>query len=645
MISPETIERIRDAMRVEEVVGDFVSLRKRGVNLIGLCPFHNEKTPSFHVHPVKGIFKCFGCGEGGNPIDFLIKHEQLSYVEALRWLARKYHIEIQEEEMTPEQNATHELRERLFNINAFAEAYFHQQLQEEEGRAVGLSYCREREITDESITKFRIGYSPARADAFSEHALANGYDREILVQSGLCLERESGRLTDRFRGRLIFPIHNLSGRVVGFGGRILTQEPNRPKYINSPETEIYYKSKVLYGIYQGRSSIASADNAYLVEGYTDVIALHQAGVHNVVASSGTALTEDQIRAIRRYSPNITIIYDGDTAGIKASFRGIDLILKEGMNVRIVPMPEGEDPDSFARRRKSAEVSTYFNEHSENFITFKAGLLKNEAAGDPVKMGTMIRDIIQSVAMIPDPILRTLFVRESAQVTGMEEEQLVYELNRQLRNQRIKAKDGTPEELPEPQRPSGTQPMDQQTKPLISFQEDDVIRLLVNYGNQVIPLPSDGDQPESTTLAHEIVRELDADGITFEDPLWQKIYEPFSRAVAENTEIPGEAFFIHHEDAELREAVIDIVSSPYSLSHNWNTRRIHVPQERDLLLQAIDEAIHSFRMRKVESMMQKLQVRMAEAGTDEEVMVLMKKYQRLMKVRARLAEHLGRTITF
>jgi DNA primase len=645
MINPETIQQIRDAMCVEEVVGEFVTLRKRGANLIGLCPFHNEKTPSFNVHPVKGIFKCFGCGEGGNPIDFLIKHEQLTYVEALRWLARKYSIEIQEEEMTPEQSATHELRERLFNINAFAEGYFHQQLQADEGRAVGLSYCREREITDESIAKFRIGYSPTHPEAFSDHALAHGYDREILVKSGLCLERENGRLTDRFRGRLIFPIHNLSGRVVGFGGRILTQETNRPKYINSPETEIYLKSKSLYGIYQGRSAIASADNAFLVEGYTDVIAMHQAGVHNVVASSGTSLTEDQIRAIRRYSPNITIIYDGDAAGIKASFRGIDLILKEGMNVRIVPMPEGEDPDSFARRRKSSEVIAYFTEHSENFITFKAGLLKAEAAGDPVKMGTMIRDIIQSVAMIPDPLLRTLFVRESATVTGMEEEQLIYELNRQLRNQRIKTKESPPEELPEPERKRTAQPLDEQSKPLISFQEDDVIRLLVNYGNHVILIPHDGEQAETTTLAHEIVRELDADGITFENPLWQKIYDPFSKAVAANTEIPGEAIFIHHEDAEVRAAVIDMVSSPYSLSQNWGARRIHVPMERDHLLQAIDEAIHSFRMRKVEAMMQQLQARMGEVTEEADAMAQIKKYQRLLKIRAKLAEHLGRTITF
>ncbi len=642
MINPETIERIRDAMRVEEVVGEFVSLRKRGINLVGLCPFHNEKTPSFHVHPAKGIFKCFGCGEGGNPIDFLIKHEQFTFTEALRWLAKKYSIEIEERELTPEQNEAYEFRERLFNLNAFAEGWFMEQLQEEEGRAVALTYCRERDITDESIVKFRLGYSPSVHDAFSVHAISKGYDREILVKSGLTIEREGGRLVDRFRERLIFPIHNLSGRVVGFGGRILKQDPQKPKYINSPETEVYQKSKIIYGIYQARTAIVSRDNAYLVEGYTDVIALHQAGVQNVVASSGTSLTEDQIRAIKRYSQNITIIYDGDAAGIKASFRGIDLVLKEGLNVKIVPMPEGEDPDSFVRTHRSSEVTSWLEEKSENFITFKAGLLKAEASGDPVKMGSLIREIISSVALIPDHLLRPLFVKQCSEITGMEEEQLMYELNRQLRGQRIKSKEATEDEIPEVRRVAPKQQTEADRKPLTEYQEEDIIRLLLNYGAMII---REGEGVEPSTVANEIVNELESDDIGIDNPIMKKIYEPFREAVLNNRPIPGESFFINHEDEAIRSAVIDLVSTPYQLSHNWKKRRIFVSLEKENLNQAIDEVIHSFRLRKIEAMMQQLQASIATSENDDEKILIMHRYQKLMHVRAKLAEYLGRTITF
>lgn len=644
MISPETIARIRDAMRIEEVVGEFVSLRKRGANLIGLCPFHNEKTPSFNVHPVKGIFKCFGCGEGGNPIDFLIKHEQLNYVEALRWLARKYNIEITEEELTEEQSAAHELRERLFNLNSFAASWFGEQIKSGEGLAIAMAYCRERGITDESIEKFGIGYSPDSFDAFATYALKGGYDKETILKSGLCYER-NGSLGDRFRGRLIFPIHNISGRVLGFGGRLLRNDAQKAKYINSPETEVYQKSKVLYGIYQGRSPIASNDNSYLVEGYTDVIGLHQAGISNVVASSGTALTEEQIRLMRRYSNNITIIFDGDTAGIKASFRGIDMILKEGMNVRIVPMPEGEDPDSFARSHRSSEVNEYLQSKSEDFITFKAGLLKDEAANDPVKLGTVIREIISSVALIPDPLLRPLFIKKCSAITGMEEEQLVYELNRQLRSQKIKSKEYRPEELPEVTRKADPQQLGKTAKPLTEYQEDDIVRLLLNYANYSVDVITDDGSSRKSMFAYELTTELMADQIVFDNPLWQKIYEPFCLAVEENMEMPGQEYFIHHEDPQIRAAAVDMISFPYQLSSNWKKRRIFVLEEHEKLNQALDEVIHSFRMRKIEAMMQKLQAEIAESSDDDEIVMLMNKYQNMLRARTSLARVLGRTITF
>lgn len=630
-------------MRIEEVVGEFVSLRKRGANLVGLCPFHNEKTPSFSVHPVKGIYKCFGCGEAGNPIDFLIKYEQLSYVEALRWLARKYSIEIREEELSEEQNAVHELRERMFNLNAFATGWFQEQLAEPEGKAVAFSYCRERNISDESIRTFQVGYSPTQQDAFSTYALARGYDKDILVSSGLCTDR-NGLLFDRFRGRLIFPIHTVSGRVAGFGARILVNDPQRPKYLNSPETEVYQKSKILYGIYQARSTIASKDNCYLVEGYTDVISLHQAGVMNVAASSGTSLTEDQIRMIRRYTPNITIIYDGDLAGIKASFRGIDMILKEGMNVWIVPMPDGEDPDSFARKNRSSDVLEYLSGKRENFITFKAGLLMGEAKGDPVKLGSLIREIIGSVALIPDPLLRPLFVKQCASITGMEEEQLIYELNRQLRNLKIKTEGAKPEEVPEPERTAKPQQSGATLRPLIEYQEDDIIRLLVNYGNHTVGT-GEKESGETSTLAQEIIRELIADEIVFDHPVWNKIYEVFRQAATQGSPMPGQEFFIYHDDPEVRSSVITLVTSPYQLSKNWQDHHIFIKVESEKLNQAIDEVINSFRFRKIEVMMDQAKERLAAQPSDEESLRLLSRYQRLWKVREALAKALGRTISF
>lgn len=646
MISPETIDRIRDAMRIEEVVGEFVNLRKRGANFIGLCPFHNEKTPSFNVHPVKGIFKCFGCGEGGNPIDFLIKHEQLNYVEALKWLAKKYNIEIVEEQMTEEQSAAHALRERLFNLNKFAVSWYQEQLKSnDEGRAVALAYCRNRGISDESIEKFLIGYSPADNEAFASHALKNGYDKDLLTNGGLCIIK-NGNLTDRFKGRLIFPIHNISGNVLGFGGRIMHQETKLPKYVNSPETEVYQKNKTLYGIFQGRTAIAKADNCYLVEGYTDVISLHQAGVSNVVASSGTSLTVEQIRLIRRYTNNVTIIFDGDTAGIKASFRGIDMILQEGLHVRIIPMPEGDDPDSFAKKHRASEVEEYFKLNNENFITFKAALLKRDAGNDPVKLGSLIRELISSVAMVPDPLMRSLYVKQCAEITGMEEEQLVFELNRQLREKNIsKIKSSARDIIPEPTRIAPKQVIDKEQKPLTEYQEDDIIRILLNYGDHQIALSNEDDKSnEKISVAKEITKELVADEIVFDNPLWEKIFNHYRKAEVSDEPMPEQFFFINNDDPEIRAVTIDLISFPYTLSDNWEKRRIHVHPESELLDKVVDEALNSFRLRKIEEMMQNIQAQIPNTDNEDESYALVKKYHRLLLVRKELANVLGRTIT-
>lgn len=420
MITRETIDNIISAAKIEEVIGDFISLRRRGVNLLGLCPFHNEKTPSFTVSPVKGIYKCFGCGKAGNAVGFIMEHEHLTYPEALKYLAKKYQIEIEEEARTPEQIQEISEKESLINLNEFARKYFSESLfGTDDGKAVGQPYFRERDIREDIMLKFQLGFSPNPWNAFSEHALKEGYKKEFLLKTGLSLEKD-GKLYDRFHSRVIFPIHSASGRVIGFGGRILTSDKNRPKYVNSPESEIYNKSKTLYGIYFARNAIATKDNCYLVEGYTDVISLHQAGIENVVASSGTSLTTDQVRMILRYTPNITILYDGDPAGIKASFRGIDMVLEQGMNVKIVLFPDNEDPDSFTRKNHPSEVEKFITSNALNFISFKTRLLLGETKNDPVKKAGLIKDIVSSIGLIPDTITRTLFVRECADMMSVPE---------------------------------------------------------------------------------------------------------------------------------------------------------------------------------------------------------------------------------
>ena len=432
MIARDTIQTIIETARVEEVVGDFVTLRKRGVNMIGLCPFHNEKTPSFTVSPVKGIYKCFGCGKAGNSVNFVMEHEHYTYPEALRFLAKKYSIEIEEEEQTPEQLQEINEKESLYAVTAFAQKFFTEQLfQSEEGKAIGLTYFKNRDFREHIMEQFQLGYSPDAWEAFTHKAIENGYSPEFLVKSGLTIDKD-GKRFDRFSARVIFPIHNLSGRVIGFGGRILKSEEKKAKYINSPESDIYNKSQVLYGIYFAKNAIIKKDNCYLVEGYTDVISLFQAGFENVVASSGTSLTTDQIRLIKRYTPNITILYDGDEAGLKASFRGIDMILEQGMNVKIVMFPDGEDPDSFVRNHRSIEVEEFLNKSANDFIRFKTNILLKDAQDDPIKKAGLIKEIVQSISLIPDAIIRSVYVKECSATMDMAEQTLMNELNKLLR---------------------------------------------------------------------------------------------------------------------------------------------------------------------------------------------------------------------
>ena len=424
MIDQPTIDRITDAAQIQDVVGDYVTLRKRGVNLLGLCPFHNEKTPSFTVSPAKGIFKCFGCGKGGNSVHFIMEHEQISYYEALKYLARKYNIEVEERELSPEEMAVRNDRESMLLVNEFAQKHFTNTLLHHiDGKAIGLSYFRERGFRDDIITKFQLGYSLELRDAFTQAAMKAGYNKDYLIKTGLTIEGDNHYLGDRFRGRVMFPVHTLSGKVVAFGGRILKKDDKMAKYVNSPESEIYHKSNELYGIYFAKQAIVKQDRCFLVEGYTDVISMHQSGIENVVASSGTSLTPGQIRLIHRFTENVTVIYDGDAAGIKASIRGIDLLLEEGLNIKVLLLPDGDDPDSFARKHNASDFIEYVQQNSSDFIRFKTNLLLADAGNDPVKRAGLVLDIVRSISIIPNTAIRGEYVKECSTLLNVEEQML------------------------------------------------------------------------------------------------------------------------------------------------------------------------------------------------------------------------------
>ncbi|WP_348724876.1 DNA primase [Parabacteroides goldsteinii] len=430
MIDQPTIDRILDAANIVDVVSEFVTLRKRGINYVGLCPFHTDKTPSFYVSPAKNICKCFACGEGGTAVHFIMKHEQLNYFDALRYLAKKYNIEIQERELTDKEKQRKSDRESMLIVNSWAQQYFTTQLYEHvEGKTIGLRYFAERGFREDTIRKFQLGYSLDKRDALYKEATKNGYKKEFLEKTGLVIAYDNGGVNDRFRGRVIFPVHTLSGKVVAFGGRVLKKDEKTAKYVNSPESEIYHKSNELYGIYFAKQAIVKEDRCFLVEGYTDVISMHQAGIENVVASSGTALTQGQIRLIHRFTSNITVLYDGDAAGIKAALRGIDLLLEDGMNVKVVLLPDGEDPDSFARKHNASQFSEFIKQSETDFIRFKTRLLLDDAGTDPIKRSALITDIIRTVAIIPDNIARSIYIRECSAMMEIDEQVLLNEVNK------------------------------------------------------------------------------------------------------------------------------------------------------------------------------------------------------------------------
>ncbi|MDZ7742594.1 MAG: DNA primase [Bacteroidota bacterium] len=647
MIPKETIQEIFDTARVEEVVGDFVNLKKRGVNYIGLCPFHNEKTPSFTVSPAKGIYKCFGCGKGGNSVNFVMEHEHYSYPEALKYLADKYNIEIEEEEQTPEQLEQLNEQESLYHVSAFAQKYFSDLLFEnDEGRAVGLSYLKERDFNEETIKTFHLGYCLDQWEDFTAHALNNGYKLEFLEKSGLTIIKEDKKY-DRFRGRVMFPIHNLTGKVIGFGGRILSSDKSKAKYVNSPESDIYNKSRSLYGIYFARNEIVKKDSCFLVEGYTDVISLYQAGIRNVVASSGTSLTAEQVKLIKRYTPNITILYDGDEAGLKASFRGIDMILEQGMNVKIVLFPEGEDPDSYVRSHRTAEAEEFIEKQARDFISFKTDLLSKDAGGDPIKKANVVKEIVRTIANIPDGIYRNFYVKECSNILDVPEQTLMNELNKILReNFKKKFRQEESPEVPETtdytsEEQIAVDPSD------TSFQEKEVIRLLLNYGTEEVVFEKEDEKGRmeeiQVKVAEFIVHDILQDEIEFQVPVYQRIFDEFV-AFHEKGEIPGQKHFISFDDESLSEVAVNLISDPYELSSNWEKHKIYVKTEKDILKNAISSCVLSFKARKVDNLILQTQQKIRDTKDEQELKELLQTQVNLKKVSIAINRQLSRIIT-
>lgn len=694
MIDQATIDRIMDAAQIVDVVSEFVTLRKRGVNYIGLCPFHNEKTPSFSVSPSKGVCKCFSCGKGGNVVHFIMEHEQLSYYEALKWLARKYNIEVKERELTDEERQAQNLRESLFVVNQFACDYFQDILHNSlDGQRIGMTYLRGRGFRDDIIRKFQLGYCTDSRDAFAQTALKKGFKEDFLVKTGLCYRKDDGTLHDRFWGRVIFPVHTLSGKVVAFGGRVLNAATKnvQMKYVNSPESEIYHKSRELYGIHFAKQAIVRQDRCFLVEGYTDVISMHQSGIENVVASSGTALTPDQIRLIHRFTNNITVLYDGDGAGIKASIRGIDMLLEEGMNVKVCLLPDGDDPDSFARKHNATEYQAYINGHEVDFIRFKTGLLLEEAGKDPIKRASLISSIVRSISVIPEEIVRSVYIRECAQLLDMDEKILVEATSRLIsqakearfkeeerkrqreqRNARQTVKTETPQESvtrqaadvqsvidnsrqpekePEetPVPPSSPEdnffpflPEEGNEQKLFFIKEELLVRMIIRYGEKVMCYVEDENGEEKPlTVTEYIIDSLKEDGLHFHDALHRKILREAAEHLYDENFV-AERHFVNHPDPEVSKLAADLSSDRYQLS-KYHSRGQKIITDEERLYELIPRLIIDFKLSIVEEEMDhtlKMLGKPEIANAPEQCIPLMKRYKDLHEIQSMMSKKAG-----
>jgi DNA primase len=637
MILKESIDRIMDAAQVEEVVGDFVNLKKRGSSLLGLCPFHNEKTPSFNVSSAKGIYKCFGCGKAGNSVNFIMEHEKLTYPEALRYLAKKYNIDIVEDEISTDEDkeAAHK-RESLMLVADWAKKVFAENLWENEmGQAIGLSYFKERGFREDIIKKFELGYSLSEWSTLTDRAEKEGFQKAFLLETGLSIFNETkNSVYDRFRNRVMFPIHSVSGRVIAFGGRILKTEPNSPKYVNSPESEIYHKSNVLYGLYFAKKAIRDLDNCFLVEGYTDVVSLHQSGIENVVASSGTSLTVEQIKLISRFSKNITILYDGDPAGIKASLRGIDMILEEGLNVKVVLFPDGHDPDSYVREVGSTKFTEYVDVAKKDFIVFKTDLLLKDVKNDPIKKADLIKDILESISKIPDQIKASLFVKECSSLLEMEERILLSELNK-IKVKKIKKENNqedlsvhTPEEDFIKEQPR----VDHSN----ANQEKEIIRILMLYANIDY---KDEDQGVDTTVAQHILSEIENASINFLNEPYVSMLDLFKKSIQSNF-IPDEKFFTQHPDASISGTAAELLSTQYVLSEKWKDFDIHIPKEDTIVKKVVDNAMAHLILKKMMTVLMEIQNQLKEVSDEVMQMELLQLYQQTKAQVSFLEKKLG-----
>ena len=621
-IPKETIEKIFDTARIEEVVGDYVQLKRSGSNLKGLSPFNNERTPSFYVSPAKGIFKDFSSGKGGNVVTFLMEREHFTYPEALRYLAKKYNIEIEEEEETPEQQAAANERESLFLVSQFAQKWFQESLlQTEEGQAIGYTYFQQRGITDASIEKFGLGFSPPGRDAFCKVALKSGYTATYIEKSGLGVGRD-GQLFDRFRDRVMFPIYSLSGRVLGFGGRILRSDVKAAKYLNSPESLIYHKSKVLYGLFQAKSAIIKQDKCYLVEGYTDVISFAQSGIENVVSASGTALSADQISLIKRLTPNITMIFDGDAAGIRAAMRGTDMVLEAGIKLRVVPLPDGADPDSLAREKGPAATKAYLDANELDFITYKTQILLGEAGNDPIKKAGLIKEIVESIAKIPDPILREVYVRQTSAAFKIDEQLVFSEMSRAMgRIERTQQPEPGLQVVQSPQQPAEEQAAIAQTSKHAP-QERAIIKLLVSHANKLgtYTFYDANGAPQVTEemttglfLITEILRE--ADLFTIENPSFKALFDLIFEYFSQHESFPEERHWLQNPDPDIAQMAADLVADHYRIG-KWEKWDIYVPEPMQRITEEATQAILHFKREKVVAAMANISKEMeqeAESG--------------------------------
>lgn len=702
MIDQATIDRILDAAQIVDVVSEFVTLRRRGVNYIGLCPFHNEKTPSFSVSPSKGLCKCFSCGKGGNVVHFIMEHEQLSYYEALKWLAKKYNIEIKERELTTEEKQAQSLRESLFVVNQFASKYFQNILYNDiDGQRIGMTYLRGRGFRDDIIKKFQLGFSTESHDALAKAAIQKGFKEDYLVKTGLCYRKDDGSLRDRFWGRVIFPVHTLSGKVVAFGGRVLSAATKnvQMKYVNSPESEIYHKSRELYGIYFAKQAIVRQDRCFLVEGYTDVISMHQSGIENVVASSGTALTSEQIRLIHRFTNNITMLYDGDGAGIKASLRGIDMLLEEGMNIKVCLLPDGDDPDSFARKHNATDYQAYINGHEVDFIRFKTNLLMEEAGKDPIKRASLISSIVKSISVIPDAIVRSVYIRECSQLLQMEEKILVEataklteqareakfkeEQRKQYRAQQQTATAPTPppstnKEEQAPQVYPETAPLPELTPevssaepeqlqppfpvdivpPEDSYQsyipvtgneqkifyekEQELMRVLIRYGEKVMCYIENEDGEQLPFTVTECISSgLAEDELQFHNALHRRVLKEAETHIHDENFI-AERYFIASPDPEISKLAVEMASDRYQLS-KYHSKGQKIVTDEERLYELVPRLLLDFKLAIVtEEMKHTLQAlsKPEIANDPQRCNEIMQRYKELHQTQSLMAQRAG-----